>query len=159
MNTALTTLRQPRLRPVERKHREQTPHIGWLVNRVARELGAAIRETGGSAWSLEIPTRSKRSQVVHVRHERESDLLELRSFVGPFRTNLGTTDLIRRNSDLVLGHIAVEDIIREGKVRPFISIRHSQPRTYQTADLRNALMMVGWAADELERTLFARDVE
>lgn len=159
MNTAITTLRPARLRPVDRTLRTAIPHIGGLVNRTAGDLRAAMQETGGSSWALEIPTSSHRSQVVHVRHDQRRDEIELRSFVGPFRPNLGTTDLMRRNGELVLGCVAVEDIIRDGKVRPFITIRHVQTRTHKVADLRNAVMMIGWAADELERTLFARDTE
>lgn len=118
-----------------------------------------MQELSPTSWALEIRTRSKRTQVVHLHHDRESDRVELRSVVGPYRANLGTTDLMRRTGEQALGRICVEDLLRNSGVRPYITVRHSQARTNESIDLRNAVSVIGWSADELERQLFARDVE
>jgi hypothetical protein len=159
MSASSTALRLRRPPVTGFSPRVRAPHLGLMVVSAARDLRAAIQQTGAASWALEINTRPHRTQVVHVEHDRIADRVVIRSVVGPFRPNLGSGELMRRNGSSVLGAIGIEDLPGPNGLRPYLTVRHVQARTKEASDLRTAIAMVGWTADELERDLFARDIE
>lgn len=143
----------PRIARVSAPH---IPKVGIMLSAAVRHLAGAWEALAPGTWAVEIRTMHHRSQVVSVRHDESTDRIEFTSAVGPFRSSLGTTELLRRAADIPLGRLCVEEA-SDGVSRLFI--RHQQPRTVNVNDIVSAISMIGWAADALELELFARDTE
>jgi hypothetical protein len=150
--TAIRTVRPSgRLRVVA----PHVPKVGLLLSAAVGQLDAAWEAVGPATWAVEIRTTHQRSQVVLLRHDQLTDRIEFTSTVGPYRSSLGTTELLRHTSELPLGRVCVD----ESSSGQRLFIRHEQPRTANVNDITNAISLIGWAADALELELFARDVE
>lgn len=130
------------------------------------------RSVGDRHWIFEVTTEEARSQVVHVLLEDTRDQRHPRvifdSPIGPVPTRFDAEKLLRRNAELHVGAICIEDYKTElvndaGKTEPgtvtYLTLRATHPRV--TLDDETAcymLTLVARVADDLEADIYGHDV-
>lgn len=136
-----------------------------LVSELEDRYGANTRVLDPGHWAFEVLTRDGRSQVVHVMLleeraiERDTSRVVVTSPIGPLPPRLDFEGLLRRNADLDVGAICIEELRMEtGEQAPYLTLRASH--LIGTADFEEIWEMVekvARVADQLERDIFARD--
>ena len=132
-----------------------------VVRMLEEQFGPNVREVNSDHWLIEIGTRRRRSQLVHVRRDREGsrgdERLIAESPVGPWRKRYDAESLLRRNAELDVGAICVEEL-EDGGSGEYLVFRAS--RLLETADELEVWEMVqhvARVADELESDIYAFD--
>ena len=136
-----------------------------LVAELEKRYGDNTRVVDPGHWAFEVLTSEARSQVVHVilveerAATRDTSRVVATSPIGPLPPRLDFEGLLRRNANLDVGAICVEDLRTEtGELAPYLTLRASH--LIATADFEEIWEMVDKAAqvaDALEKDIFARD--
>lgn len=139
--------------------------LAAIMSRIRREFGRHCQQDADNTWRVEVLTSGGRSQVVslYVRNNAPSkhDWLRLVAFspIGLVSSHVNFEKVLRRNADLDVGAIAIEDISSQDNIRlPFLIFRATH--LIETADYPEVwelIIKTAEYADELEQTLFAKD--
>ncbi len=136
-----------------------------ITAQLEERYGSAAREVSEGHWVFEVGTASTRSQVVHLilkaRTENGQDISRIvaNSPVGPLPPRYDLERLLRRNAQLDVGAICVEDFRDDtGHTTVYLTIRASQlMRTADFAEVWEMVDIVARIADQLEREIYATD--
>ncbi len=129
------------------------------------QFGPNLREVDADHWLVEVSTRRRRSQVVHVRWlsreggEVEKDRLIAESPIGQWHKRYDAHMLLRKNADLDVGAICLEEMEQEnGEHAEYLIFRASRLlHTADTLEVWEMIAHVANTADELESDIFAFD--
>lgn len=136
-----------------------------IIAQLRLEFGRHCQQDGDTTWRFEVLTSAGRSHVVTMYLKESSadgkDLSRLVAIapIGPVRTGISWERLLRKNAELDVGTIAIEDIWTQEHVRlPFVVFRATHlVATVDYAEVWELVSKTGEYADQLEDTLFSRD--
>lgn len=137
-----------------------------LTSMLESRYGANSREMEPNHWVFEVLTGDSRSQLVHLllkEHTadgQDTSRLIATSPIGPLPQRYDAERLLRRNADLDVGAICVEDFRNEdNELISYLTLRASH--LIATADFEEVWEMlekVARVADALEKDLYASDL-
>ena len=138
-----------------------------IVNLLIERFGTKNnRHLEKNHWEFEIITGEGRSQVIHVFYKEiihnqiDTSRIIVESPIGPLTKNLNYEAVLRKNSDLDVGTICIEDLRNsQNLVIPYLTLRatHLVP-TADAIEILELAENVAKNADELEETIYARDI-
>ena len=127
--------------------------------------GPNSKEVEPNHWVFEVMTDDQRSQVVHlILREQSADGQDVSriiadSPIGPLPQRFDLESLLRRNAELDVGAICIEDFRNEeNQLVTYLTLRASH--LVGTADFEEVWEMVqkiARVADELEKDIYAQD--
>lgn len=136
-----------------------------IIERVRAEFGQNSQQDDGNTWRFEVLTDGGRSHVVtlFLKHAimNGRDLSRLIAYapIGPVSTTLNYELVLRKNCELDVGAIAIEDVWTRDNVRlPFVVFRATHLAV--SADFQEVwelIMKTGEYADQLEKVIYAKD--
>lgn len=136
-----------------------------LIEKLKKEFGKNFRQDNNHSWKFEILTESRRSQVVTLifkeKYHSEKNISRFIAFspIGPIFKHFNFEHILRMNSDLDIGTIAIEDLKnQEGIQVPYLVFRASH--LFVTADypeIWELIIKTGEYADKLEKDIFSKD--
>lgn len=136
-----------------------------IIDKLKTEFNKNYRQDDDQSWRFEIYTQSGRSQVVTLlfREQYHSDNNVSRfiafSPIGPIFRNFNFEDILRKNSELDIGAIAIEDLKNQENIKvPYLVFRASH--LFITADYHEIWELVvktAEYADNLESTIYSTD--
>jgi hypothetical protein len=128
--------------------------------------GSNSRQVEPNHWVFEVMTGDQRSQVVHLLlKQKEEDGQDVSRIVadspiGPLPQRFDLETLLRKNAELDVGAICIEDFRNEDKeLITYLTLRASH--LVATADFEEIWEMVdkvASVADWLEKDIYARDL-
>ena len=137
-----------------------------LASLLEDRYGPNAREVEPNHWVFEVMTGDQRSQVVHlILKEHSSDGEDVSrvvadSPIGPKPQRYDLETLLRRNAQLDVGAICIEDFRNEeNQLVTYLTLRASH--LVSTADFEEMWEMVdkvARVADELEKDIYASDL-
>lgn len=137
-----------------------------LTSMLRSRYGPHSREVEPNHWMFEVLTGENRSQVVHlICKEQDINGQDLSrviadSPIGPVPHRADLESLLRKNADLDVGAICIEDFRdEENQLVSYLTLRASH--LVSTADFEEVWEMVekvSHVADRLERDIYARDL-
>lgn len=137
-----------------------------LLTTLHDQYGSNAREIDEGHWIVEVLTRDQRSQVVHVMlkehaaNGQDVSRIVTDSPIGPLPPRYDLESLLRKNAELDVGAICIEDFRDdEGDLVTYLTLRASH--LVATADFEEVWEMlekVARVADEIEKDIYARDV-
>ena len=146
------------------------PSARMKFNQLAIELqeryGSNAREVEDGHWVFEVLTNERRSQVVHLLlkewqvNGQDVSRLVTDSPIGPLPPRYDLESLLRRNAELDVGAICIEDFRNdEGDLVAYLTLRASHlVSTADFAEVWEMIEKVARVADALEKDIFARDI-
>ena len=137
-----------------------------LTNELVTRYQNNLRKIDDGHWVLEIDTRDSRSQIVHVLHRRktmggeDASRVVADSPIGPLPQRFDLERLLRKNAELEIGAICIEDYRNdENELETYITLRASRRlRTMDLPEIWEIIEKVAFAADDLELEIYARDL-
>ncbi|PSQ99174.1 MAG: hypothetical protein BRD48_04895 [Bacteroidetes bacterium QS_9_68_14] len=142
-----------------------------LTDRLKSRFGENAREVGASHWVYEVMTGNQRSQVVHLlyKEQRENgreanrivaDRIVADSPIGPLPRRYDLEQLLRRNAELDVGAICIEDFRNEeGDQVTYLTLRASHLlSTLDFEEVWEMIEKVARVADVIERDVYASDL-
>lgn len=137
-----------------------------LARTLQREYGPNARELAPDHWVIEVMTRDGRSQVVHMllkenaANGQDVSRIVTDSPIGPLPPRIDLESLLRKNAELDVGAICIEDFRNEEKdLVTYLTLRASHlVETADYAEVWEMLEKVAREADAIEKEIYARDV-
>lgn len=137
-----------------------------LTSMLEDRYGSNAKEMEPNHWVFEVMTGDHRSQLVHLIYKDLSPDLENRSRIvvdspiGPRPQRFDLESLLRKNAELDVGAICIEDFRNdENELVTYISLRASHlVSTLDFEEIWEMLEKVARVADQLERDIYARDL-
>jgi len=136
------------------------------INLLKEKYGSSFsRNVDKNHWRFEILTNEGRSQVIEVFYkgkvsstDNESRII-IESPIGPIFKNLNFEMLLRKNSELDVGAISIEDLRNnENLMISYLTLRASHIlKTAQNEEIIELAEKVAFFSDKLEKEIFARD--
>lgn len=137
-----------------------------LTSMLQDRYGPNSKEVEPNHWVFEVMTDDGRSQVVHlILREQSADGQDVSriiadSPIGPLPQRFDLESLLRRNAELDVGAICIEDFRNEeNQLVTYLTLRASH--LVGTADFEEVWEMVekvSRVADALEKDIYARDL-
>lgn len=137
-----------------------------LTSMLQDRYGPNSKEVEPNHWVFEVMTDDGRSQVVHlILKEQSADGQDVSrviadSPIGPLPQRFDLESLLRRNAELDVGAICIEDFRNEeNQLVTYLTLRASH--LVGTADFEEVWEMVekvSRVADALEKDIYARDL-
>lgn len=137
-----------------------------IMTRLREEFGRNSLQVDGRTWRFEVLTEAGRSQVVTLcageAKATGKDLSRIIAFspIGSVGTGMNLELLLRKNAELDVGAIAIEDVWTSDNIRlPFVVFRATH--LIATADYPEIWELVTKTAeyaDRLEKTVYAKDL-
>ncbi len=137
-----------------------------LTSMLQTRYGPNSREIEPDHWMFEVMTGDQRSQVVHLllkEHQAEGQDVSrvvADSPIGPLPNRFSLESLLRKNAELDVGAICIEDFRNEeNQLVTYLTLRASH--LVSTADFEEIWEMVdkvARVADELEKDIYAQDL-
>lgn len=147
-------------------HRTALMKFQNLTSMLRARYGPHSKEVEPDHWMFEVLTGDNRSQVVHLICKEQNvngrDLSRViaDSPIGPVPQRADLEWLLRKNADLDVGAICIEDFRdEENQVVSYLTIRASH--LVSTADFEEIWEMVekvSYMADRLEKDIYASDL-
>lgn len=137
-----------------------------IVARLRDDFGRNSRQADDTTWQFEVLTEAGRSQAVtlyvkRIEHDGK-DLSRLIAYspIGPVGASLHCERILRKNSELDVGSIAIEDVWTRDDIRiPFVVFRVTHLiSTADYAEVWELVTKTGEYADQLEKTVYSRDL-
>lgn len=138
-----------------------------IIARLREEFGRNCQQEGNAEWRFEVFTEDGRSQVVnlHVRERwggagRDISRFVASSPIGPVRAGLRFDPLLRKNAELDVGAIAIEDVwTQDNSRRAFVVFRATHlVSTADYPEIWELIRKTAGYADDLERSVYSRDL-
>lgn len=136
-----------------------------IIARLQIEFGKNYRELSENIWKFEVLTEDKRSQVVTLIYKKseftEKNISRFVAFspIGPIHRRFDFENVLRMNSELEIGTVAIEDLKNdEGFKIAYLVFKASH--LAQTADypeIWELITKTGEYADDLEQKIFSKD--
>jgi hypothetical protein len=137
-----------------------------LTSMLEDRYGPNSREVEPNHWVFEVMTGDQRSQIVHLLLKKHSsngaDISRVvaDSPIGPKLPRYDLETLLRKNAELDVGAICIEDFRDEdNQLVTYYTLRGSH--LISTADFEEVWEMVekiAYVADSLEKDIYARDL-
>lgn len=137
-----------------------------LARSLQERFGPNAREVDDDHWVFEVMTEDQRSQVVHLllqdvsANGQDVSRIITNSPIGPLPPRPDMESLLRRNAELDVGAICIEDLRNEEEeMVAYLTLRASH--LIETADFAEVWEMiekVAHVADLLEKEIYALDV-
>ena len=137
-----------------------------LTSMLQARYGPNSKEVEPNHWVFEVMTGDSRSQVVHlILKEYSADGQDVSriiadSPIGPLPQRFDLESLLRKNAELDVGAICIEDFRNEeNQLVTYLTLRASH--LISTADFEEIWEMVekvSRVADSLEKDIYARDL-
>ncbi len=137
-----------------------------LTSQLRDRYGANARQVENGHWVFEVLTGDQRSQVVHLLLKEsgangiDGSRIVADSPIGPRPRRFDLETLLRKNADLDVGAICIEDFRDEdNNLVTYFTLRASH--LIDTADFEEIWEMVekvAFEADQLEKEIHAHDV-
>ena len=137
-----------------------------LTDNLKSRFAENARKVSASHWVFEVMTESQRSQVVHLlykeqrRDGRNADRIVADSPIGPLPQRYDLEQLLRRNAELDVGAICIEDFRNEeGDQVTYLTLRASHLlSTLDFEEVWEMIEKVASMADTIERDVYASDL-
>lgn len=137
-----------------------------LTAQLEQRFGENSREVEPNHWVFEVMTRAQRSQVVHLIFKELSadgqdvSRIIVDSPIGPRPPRLDLESLLRKNAELDVGAICIEDFRNEqNEVITYLTLRASHlVSTLDFEEVWEMVEKVAYVADLLERDIYAQDL-
>lgn len=139
--------------------------LSTLINKLKEDFINSFRELDEHSWKFEVITEDKRSQVVSLIYKKANhsnkDISRYIAFspIGPIPKKFDFENILRLNSELDIGTIAIEDLKNdEGFKIPYLVFRatHLAP-TADYPEIYELITKTGEYADSLENKIFSKD--
>ncbi len=137
-----------------------------LASALQAHYGENARRVKPEHWVFEVMTDDQRSQVVHFLYKpleaegRDVSRIVADSPIGPLPRRFDLEQLLRRNAELDVGAVCVEDFRNEdNELVTYLTLRASHLLgTMAFEECWEIIEKVGRVADELERDVYAHDL-
>ena len=137
-----------------------------LTQTLQDRYGPNSKEIEPDHWVFEVMTGDQRSQIVHLIYKDLSsggdDLsrIVVDSPIGPRPQRFDLETLLRKNAELDVGAICIEDFRNDDKeLVTYITLRASHlVSTLDFEEIWEMIEKVARVADEIERDIYARDL-
>ena len=136
-----------------------------IIKKLSQHFGKNCKQEGINHWLFEVMTRHGRSQVVHLfykkSHHSEIDTSRFIAVspIGPVYRHFEYEKILRKNSELDVGAICIEDLKNdENIIIPYLTVRATHMAA--TIDYEEAWELIdktGMVADKLEEEIFGKD--
>lgn len=140
--------------------------FGNLTSMLEDRYGSNSKEIEPNHWVFEVMTGDQRSQLVHLIYKdlapdgEDRSRIVVDSPIGPRPPRFDLESLLRRNAELDVGAICIEDFRNdENELVTYISLRASHlVSTLDFEEIWEMIEKVARVADQLERDIYARDL-
>ncbi len=137
-----------------------------LTSTLQDRYGSNAKEIEPNHWVFEVMTGDQRSQLVHLIYKdlesegEDRSRIVVDSPIGPRPQRYDLESLLRRNAELDVGAICIEDFRNdENELVTYISLRASHlVVTLDFEEIWEMIEKVARVADRLERDIFGRDL-
>jgi len=136
-----------------------------LTSSLRERYGPNSKQIEPNHWVFEVMTEDQRSQLVHLIYKDamdadESARIVVDSPIGPRPHRLDLESLLRKNAELDVGAICIEDFRNDdNELVTYITLRAShQVSTLDFEEVWEMVEKVAHVADRLERDIYARDL-
>lgn len=137
-----------------------------ITSLLQSQFGEHSRQVEPDHWMFEAPTGRNRSQVVHLvlkefaSNGQDVSRIVITSPIGPQPKRTDWESLLRKNAELDVGAICLEDFRNEeGDLVTYLTLRASHLiRTADPEEVWEMTETVARVADRLERDIFASDL-
>lgn len=137
-----------------------------ITSLVKSRFGSNSRRVEANHWMFDIRAGRNRSQVIHLlykektRNEENFSRLVIDSPIGPLPNRYDPESLLRKNAELDVGAICIEDFRNEDReLVTYLTLRASHlVRTLDRAEVWEMIEWVAQVADRLEKDIYAHDV-
>lgn len=140
-------------------------HFDKLTSLLQDRYGPNSQQVERNHWAFEVMTGDNRSQVVHLIFKEAVDGSEnarivVDSPIGPRPQRFDLEGLLRKNAELDVGAICIEDFRNdENELVTYITLRASHlVSTLDFEEIWEMVEKVAHVADRLERDIYARDL-
>lgn len=128
--------------------------------------GPNAKEIESNHWVFEVMTGDQRSQLVHLIYkdlstdEEDHSRIIVDSPIGPRPPRFDLETLLRRNAELDVGAICIEDFRNDdNELVTYITLRASHlVSTLDFEEIWEMIEKVAHVGDEIERDIYARDL-
>lgn len=136
-----------------------------IIDRLRSHYGNYCRQMKDDHWIFEVATHSGRSQVVHLFYrpvqEAGKDVSRFITLspIGPVFRQFEYEKVLRRNSELQVGTICIEDLANHEQIAiPYLTLRATHmAATLDYEEAWELIDLTGTVADQLEDEIFAKD--
>lgn len=137
-----------------------------LTTMLQDRYGPNSKEVENNHWIFEVMTEDQRSQLVHLIYKEltsegeNNSRIVVDSPIGPLPQRYDLETLLRRNAELDVGAICIEDFRNdENELVTYITLRASHlVSTLDFEEIWEMIEKVARVADELEADIYARDL-
>lgn len=136
-----------------------------LTSLLRERYGPNSKEVEPNHWIFEVMTGDQRSQLVHLIYKDVSNgeansRIVVDSPIGPRPHRFDTESLLRKNAELDVGAICIEDFRNDdNELITYITLRASHlVSTLDFEEIWEMIEKVARVADRLERDIYARDL-
>ncbi|MFI5251133.1 MAG: hypothetical protein ACHQQQ_01770 [Bacteroidota bacterium] len=139
--------------------------IEEIIKYLKSRYTANFRQDSPTYWRVEVMTTEGRSQVVHLIYKKiilaGQDLSRLiaESPIGPLYKHFNYETILRKNAELDVGAICIEDLKNEENLFvSYLTLRstHLVP-TADYEEIQELIEKTAFVADQLEKEIYARD--
>lgn len=139
--------------------------FGQLTSLLQDRYGPNSKEVEPNHWAFEVMTGDQRSQVVHLIYKEAVDgtdnaRIVVDSPIGPRPQRFDLEGLLRKNAELDVGAICIEDFRNdENELVTYITLRASHlVSTLDLEEIWEMIEKVARVADRVERDIYAQDL-
>lgn len=137
-----------------------------LTSRLKSRFAENARRVSDSHWVFEVMTGDQRSQVVHLLYKgkrangRDTSRIVADSPIGPLPRRYDLEQLLRRNAQLDVGAICIEDFRNEENDQiTYLTLRASHLlSTLDFEEIWEMIEKIAHMADVIEREVYASDL-
>ena len=137
-----------------------------LTAMLQERYGPNSREIESNHWIFEVMTGDQRSQIVHLLYRdnlsngEDVSRIIVDSPIGPRPQRFDLETLLRKNAELDVGAVCIEDFRNEdNELVSYITIRASHlVSTLDFEEIWEMIEKVARVADQLERDIYAQDL-
>lgn len=136
-----------------------------LTSLLRERYGPNSKQVEPNHWIFEVMTGDQRSQLVHLIYKDASNgeanaRIVVDSPIGPRPHRFDLESLLRKNAELDVGAICIEDFRNdENELVTYITLRASHlVSTLDFEEIWEMVEKVARVADRLERDIYARDL-
>lgn len=137
-----------------------------LTSLLDERYGPNAREVEDNHWVFEVMTGEQRSQVVHLIYKEHAadgqdvSRIVVDSPIGPLPQRFDLETLLRKNAELDVGAICIEDFRNDdNELITYLTLRASHlVSTLDFEEIWEMVEKVARVADRLEKEIYARDL-
>lgn len=140
-------------------------HFDRLTALLRERYGPNSKQVESNHWIFEVMTGDQRSQLVHLiykdtSNEEANARIVVDSPIGPRPHRIDLESLLRKNAELDVGAICIEDFRNDdNELVTYITLRASHlVATLDFEEIWEMIEKVARVADRLERDIYARDL-